>query len=225
MNCIFSSTFSSIPPSQSRKLLGTVKYTSLILSDSERTTLSFRELCASFPEVLPFTGIACLATDWESFIVRIQLHPVKDFSSSSSRSPPFCLTLQRHCPRVWESTKLVWGSKPCWQARSEDCKPRPPFPFFTPVSNPSIPGSCVASNCIYCPQKNKTKKTKQHDFYIFCIVKAVGDTAKLENGPDVSVQSLSFLMLRSVWRLFGSGLLHWILVPFMAPMLLSWLSE
>ena len=48
---------------------------------------------------------------------------------------------------------------------------------------------------------------------------------ELGNIPHVGDQSLYFLMLRSVWRLLGSGLLHWILVPFMGPMLLSWLSE
>lgn len=60
---------------------------------------------------------------------------------------------------------------------------------------------------------------------ICCVLKAAGYTEELENSPQVRGQSLSFLMLRSVWMLLGSGLLHWILVPFMGPMLLSWLSE
>lgn len=79
--------------------------------------------------------------------------------------------------------------------------------LLTPVPNPSLPGSRCSSgpkDVHLLSEKVLFDGYGVHQLHL----KAAGYIEELEYIPLVRDQSLSFLMLRSVWRLLGSGLLH-----------------
>lgn len=88
-------------------------------------------LTAWFPVVVPFTGIARSDTDRESFIDCVQLHPVKESSSSLGSPLSHCSVTVRgrgNTRSLFKSESLCCAQN---QRTSQHCiQNQPPSPFY-----------------------------------------------------------------------------------------------
>lgn len=193
----------------SSKLLGTA---CTCVSTSFSPTASrqpFRSCC-----ILPSgAGLYRNSTpgSWQRLIYRVQLYPFKESSSSSSSS--FSSSEATVSLPVGVETE---GGRGFLRKLGTSVR----FRKLTPLVVLCIPVPNILSSRWICSFRVQIMLSYTFVFSYLHFTCALNSLK-----PPESNQLLSFLILLSVWRLLGSGLLHWTLVPLTSPMLFSWLSE